>query len=85
MALPTVLTTGDHVVLEVPGPSVLQKDTNAVILLHAPMKKQGHKFELEEGSTSDLNFGCFLRFPDRRRVQLWFEEDRSYLPVHAPR
>lgn len=50
MALPTVLTTGDHVVLEVPGPSV-------------------------------LNFGCFLRFPDRRRVQLWFEEDRSYFEL----
>eukprot|EP00961_Rhodomonas_salina_P246210 3326715-Rhodomonas_salina.1 len=80
MALPTVLTTGEHVLLEVPGTRVLQTDANALILPHAPLERGGCKFLLRQGNATDPSFGGFLRFPDGRRVQLRFQDNLYYLP-----
>eukprot|EP00961_Rhodomonas_salina_P275900 3727070-Rhodomonas_salina.1 len=85
MALPTLLTSGEHVVIEIPGTSVLQPDANALIVPHALLERHRYKFNLKQGNALDPTFGGHLRIPDGRKVQLLFENDLYYLPVHAPR
>eukprot|EP00961_Rhodomonas_salina_P165889 2235359-Rhodomonas_salina.1 len=85
MALPTLLTSGEHVVIEIPGTSVLQPDAKALIVPHAQLERHGYKFNLKQGNTLDPTFGGHLCIPDGWKVQLRFENDLYYLPVHAPR
>eukprot|EP00961_Rhodomonas_salina_P048376 649552-Rhodomonas_salina.1 len=46
MALSTILTSGEHIVIDVPGPCVLQKEGNTSILAYAPLKRHGYRVEL---------------------------------------
>eukprot|EP00961_Rhodomonas_salina_P056520 759211-Rhodomonas_salina.1 len=51
MALPVITTAGEHVVIDVPGPCMLQKQGNALILAYAQLKRHGYLVEWAEGTT----------------------------------
>eukprot|EP00961_Rhodomonas_salina_P014957 200964-Rhodomonas_salina.1 len=42
MELPAMTTAGEHIVIDVPGPCMLQKQGNALILAYALLKRHGY-------------------------------------------
>eukprot|EP00961_Rhodomonas_salina_P295330 3935361-Rhodomonas_salina.1 len=84
MALPAITTAGEHVVIDVPWPCVLQRQGNALILAYAPLKRHGYRVEWAEGTAKHPHFGGYLYLPDGRCIKLCFDYHLYYLPVHAP-
>eukprot|EP00961_Rhodomonas_salina_P195450 2638522-Rhodomonas_salina.1 len=82
MALPAITTAGEHVVIDVPGPCVLQKQGNALILAYAQLKCTDTGWSgLRAQRSTHTSEATFL--PDGRRIKLHFDNDLYYLPVHA--
>eukprot|EP00961_Rhodomonas_salina_P108471 1460159-Rhodomonas_salina.1 len=77
-------SAGEHVVIDVPGPCVLQRQGNALILAYAPLKHHRYQVEWAEGTVKHPHFGGYLYLPDGRRIKLCFDNNLYYLPVHAP-
>eukprot|EP00961_Rhodomonas_salina_P080915 1088484-Rhodomonas_salina.1 len=84
MALPAITTAGEHIVIDVPWPCVLQKQGNSLILAYAQLKRHGYRVEWAEGTAKHPHFGGYLYFPNGRCIKLRFDNDLYYLPVHAP-
>eukprot|EP00961_Rhodomonas_salina_P167898 2263429-Rhodomonas_salina.1 len=80
MGLPAITTAGEHVIIDVSGPCVLQKQGNALILTYALLKRHGYLVEWAEGTAKHPHFGGYLFLPDGRRIKLGFDNDLYYLP-----
>ena len=81
MGLPTVTTDGEQILLEVPGPSILKEDANAVLIAPGPMKRSGIKVVWKEGSSSNPRDGGYIQLRDGRRIAMDFHQDLWHLPI----
>mmetsp|Transcript_29890 Transcript_29890/g.61459 ORF Transcript_29890/g.61459 Transcript_29890/m.61459 type:complete len:480 (-) Transcript_29890:392-1831(-) len=84
MSIPTVTKDGEPLLLALPGPSILHKGANGLLLAHGPMQRAGFTINLRSGNKHNPRDGGFLRIPDGRVINLTFENDLYYLPVHTP-
>jgi len=84
LGIPTVTKDGEPLLLEVQGPSLLNKGANGVLLAHGPLQRAGFTVALRAGTRHNPHDGGYIRIPDGRVVMLRFENDLYYLPVHTP-
>ena len=84
IGIPTVTKDGEPVLLDMPGPSILNEDANGLLLAHSSMQRAGFKIKLRPGTQHNASDGGYIRLPDGRVVLLTFEDDLYYLPVHTP-
>jgi len=84
LGIPTVSADGEPLLLEVPGPSLLNKDANGILLAHGSMQKARFDIKLRAGTRHNPKDGGFIRIPDGRVIKLRFHNDLYYLLVHTP-
>jgi len=78
-----VTTDGTPLLIEVPGPSILHRPANSVILALGPWKRAGYRLEEKEGTADNPRDGGYLVTPDGQRITLEFEDDLWHLPLYA--
>jgi len=84
LGIPTVTKDGEPLLFEVPGPSLLHEGANGILLAHGPMQRAGFTIALRTGTRHNAKDGGYIRIPDGRVVNLIYENNLYYLPIHTP-
>mmetsp|Transcript_30545 Transcript_30545/g.63109 ORF Transcript_30545/g.63109 Transcript_30545/m.63109 type:complete len:300 (-) Transcript_30545:128-1027(-) len=84
LGIPTVSRDGEPLLLEVPGPSLLHEGANGILLAHGSMQRAGFEIKMRTGTRHNATDGGYIRIPDGRVVDLIYDNNLYYLPVHTP-
>ena len=53
LGIPTVTSTGEPILFEVPGPGVLREGAHGLLVAHGLMQRAGYKIDMQPGTSTN--------------------------------